>query len=93
MYEEPIEIEESEEKPMESDEQGGVKMELVTLMMVMITMMHCWLRGGPQRSTMICREMPTTTPSFSHLYVATTLGALCSTGQSIGPTPTTPASR
>ena len=138
MYEEPIEIEESKEDPMEENEQG-VRMELVILMMVMIlttlilmmgvmmvvtmemvemmamivemivvivmemgemvemmvmtTMPHCWLRGGQQRSTMICRVMPTTTQSFSPLYAATTPGALCSTGRSIGPTPITPASR
>ncbi|XP_066381996.1 uncharacterized protein [Miscanthus floridulus] len=134
MFEELMEIEESDEEPMEEDEQG-VRMELVILkkvmllttlilmmgvmmvvmmeMMVMIveimvmmvtvmeemvemtvmtTMPHCWLRGGPWRSTMICRVMPTTTQSFSPLYAATTPDAPCSTGQSIGPTPTTPAS-
>ena len=70
-----------------------MEMEEMVEVMVMTTMLHCWLRGGPQRSTMICRVMPTTTQSFSPLYAATTLGALCSTGQSIGPTPTTPASK
>ena len=70
-----------------------MEMEEMVVVMVMTTMPHCWLRGGPQRSTMICRVMPTTTQSFSPLYAATILGAPCSTIQSIGPTPTTPASR
>jgi len=42
---------------------------------------------------MICKEIPTTTPSFSHSYVATTPGALFSIGRSVGPTLTTLASR
>ena len=62
------------------------------VMIVMMITMHCWLRGGPQRSTMTWRVMPTTTPSFSHLYIATTPEALFSIGRSIGPTLTTPAS-
>ena len=66
-----------------------VEMGVMTVMMIT---MHCWLRDGPWRSTMTWRVMPTTTPSFSHLYIATTLEALFSTGRSIGPTPTTPAS-
>ena len=56
----------------------GVMMEMVEVM-VMTTRPHCWLRGGPGRSTMICRVMPTTTQSFSPLYTATTPGAPCST--------------
>ena len=40
-------------------------MEEMVEMIVMTTMPHCWLRGGPWRSTMICRVMPTTTQSFS----------------------------
>ena len=62
------------------------------VMIVMMITMHCWLRGGPRRSTTTWRVMPTTTPSFSHLYIATMLKALFSTGRSIGPTLTTPAS-
>ena len=69
-----------------------MEMEETMEMGVMMIMMHCWLKGGPRRSTMIYKEMPTTTPSFSHSYAATTLGAPCSTGRSIGPTLTTPAS-
>ena len=65
------------------------EMEEMVEVMVMTTMPHYLLSGGPWRSTMICRVMPTTTPSFSHLYVTTTPGALCSTRQSIGPAPTT----
>ena len=64
----------------------------MVVVMVMTTTPHYWLRGGQRRSTMICRVMSTTTQSFSPLYAATTLGASCSTGWSIGPTPTTPAS-
>ena len=56
------------------------EMEEMVEVMVMTTMPHYWLRGGPWRSTMICRVMPTTTQSFSPLYAATTLGAPCSTG-------------
>ena len=67
------------------------EMEEMVEVMVMTTRPHCWLRGGPQRSTMICRAMLTTTQSFSPLYAATTPGAPCSTGRSIGPTLTTPA--
>ena len=67
-------------------------MEETVEMMVMTTMMHYWLRGGLRRSIMIWRVMPTTTPSFSHLYIATTPEALFSTGWSIRPTPTTLAS-
>ena len=70
-----------------------MEMEEMVEVMVMTTMPHCWLRDGQRRSTMICRVMPTSTQSFSPLYAATTLGAPCSTGWSIGPTPTTPASR
>ena len=70
-----------------------MEMEKMVEVMVTITKLHCWLRGGPRRSTMICRAMPTTTQSFSPLYAATTPGAPCSTGRSIGPTLTTPASR
>ena len=55
------------------------EMEEMVEVMVMTTMPHCWLRGGQQRSTMICRVMPTTTQSFSPLYTATTPGAPCST--------------
>ena len=61
-------------------------MEEMVEVMVMTTMPHCWLWGGPWRSTMICRVMPTTTQSFSPLYAATTPSARCSTGWSIGPT-------
>ena len=67
-----------------------VEMGVMTVMMIT---MHCWLRDGPRRSTTIWRAMPTTTLRFSHSYVATTPGALFSTGWSIGPTPTTLASR
>ena len=124
MFEEPIEIEESEEEPMEENGQVA-RRELVTLMMemtlmililmvvmmervvmvvmvmvmeetmemgVMMIMMHYWLKGGPRGSTTIWRVMPTTTPSLSRSYAATTPDALFSTGWSIGPTPTTPAS-
>ena len=42
-----------------------MEMEEMVEVMVMTTMPHCWLRGGPHRSTMICRVMPTTTQSFS----------------------------
>ena len=63
------------------------------VMIVMMITMHCWLRGGLRRSTTTWRVMPTTTPSFSHLYIATMLKALFSTGRSIGPTLTTLASR
>ena len=62
------------------------------VMIVMMIIMHCWLRDGQRRSTMTWRVMPTTTPGFSHLYIATTSEALFSIGRSIGPTPTTPAS-
>ena len=62
------------------------------VMIVMMITMHCWHRGGPRRSTMTWRVMATTTLGFSHLCIATTLEALFSTGRSIGPTPTTPAS-
>ena len=69
------------------------EMEETVETMAMMTMIHCWLKGGPQRSTMICRVMPTTTQSFSPLYAATTPGAPCSIGRSIGTTLTTLASR
>ena len=59
-----------------------IEMEEMVEVMVMTTMPHCWLRGGPRRSTIICRAMPTTTQSFSPLYAATTPGA-----PSIGSTP------
>ena len=68
------------------------EMEETMEMGVTMIMMHCWFKGGSQRSTMIWRVMPTTTPSFSHSYAATTPDALFSIGQSIGPTLTTPAS-
>jgi len=55
-------------------------------------MLHYLLRGGQWRSTKICMVMPTTIQSFSPLCAATTPGAPCSTGRSIGPTLTTPAS-
>ena len=69
------------------------EMEETVEIMVMMTMIHYWLKVGPRRSTMIYKEMPTTTPSFSHSYAATTPGALFSTGQSIISTLTTQASR
>ena len=70
-----------------------MEMEETVEITAMMTMMHYWLRGGPRRSTMIYRTMPTTTPSFSHSYANITPCALCSTRWSIGPTLTTPASR
>ena len=82
-----VEMEEMVEMVVMMEEM--VEMEVMIVMMIT---MHCWLRGGPRRSTMTWRGMPTTTPSFSHLYIATTPEALFSTGGSIGPTPTTSAS-
>ena len=124
MFEEPLEIEDSDEEPMEEDEQeeqqggqdgasdlndgddpdnsdsdgdddgdgddGGDEGDGGGTMRV-TTMLHYLLRGGQWRSTKICMVMPTTIQSFSPLYAATTPGALCSTGWSIGPTLTTSA--
>ena len=66
--------------------------ETMGMMTMMMITMHHWLRDGLRRSTTTWRVMATTTLGFSHLCIATTLEALFSTGRSIGPTPTTPAS-
>ena len=66
--------------------------EMVEVTVRVTTMLHYLLRRGHWRSTMICMVMPTTIQSFSPFYTATTPGAPCSTGRSIGPTLTTPAS-
>jgi hypothetical protein len=58
-------------------------------MMMMTAVPLSLLRGGQWSSTMTCKVMTTTIQSLFPLYAATTPGAPCSIGRSIGHTPAT----